>query len=114
MATYATPAAAAPAGVSSSLRGARDLPLRSKPLAAPKRGTRSRRTHPLARASNPRTFGSAPIESARPRRPGPRPHPTLERSAASHGGEAGSANEARRLDPPAPSTIASARTVRTP
>ena len=54
MATYATPAAAAPAGVS-SLRARAGSPLRSKPLAAPKRGTRSRRTHPRARRTRARS-----------------------------------------------------------
>ena len=112
MATYATPAAAAPAGVS-SLRARAGSPLRSKPLAAPKRGI-AIAPHPPSRASNPRTFGSAPIETLARVAPAPTPIRRSSAPAASHGEEAGSANEARRLDPPAPSTIASARTVRTP
>ena len=70
--------------------------------------------HPPSRASNPRTFGSAPIEALARVAPAPTPIRRSSAPAASHGEEAGSANEARRLDPPAPSTIASARTVRTP
>jgi hypothetical protein len=70
--------------------------------------------HPPSRASNPRTFGSAPIETLARVAPAPTPIRRSSAPAASHGEEAGSANEARRLDPPAPSTIASARTVRTP
>ena len=70
MATYATPAAAAPAGVS-SLRARAGSPLRSKPLAAPKRGTRSRRAHPRARRTRARSVSPQSKRSTASPRPPP-------------------------------------------
>ena len=60
---------------------------------------------PPSRASNPRTFGFAPIEALNRVAPAPAPIRRPSAPAASHGGEAGSANEialAASIVPPRP------------